>query len=126
MSTVVAHDKGQNYAIGDEITITAAGGTGLTITVSDIDGQGVVKPSAGKDILCDTTRSLVIPSKLNQRPTALDRVTGAIGLTLVSYSLKVLGSDFVSLGGVRDVDQDTFVLTEVSLAQMKIRLNFSM
>ena len=117
-SSVVVYDKGQNYAIGDEITITAAGGgTGLTITVSDIDGQGVVlKPSAGKDILCDTTGSLVIPSgTTNQRPTALDRVTGAIRFNSSQLQFEGFnGSDFVSLGGVRDVDQDTFVLTEVS------------
>ena len=71
----------QNYAIGDTLVITAAGGgSGRTITVTDIDGQGVVlKPTAGKDILCDTTGSLVIPSgTTNQRPITQDRVTGAI------------------------------------------------
>ena len=54
--TIVA--KGQNYAVGDTITITAAGGgTGRTITVNDVDGAGVVvKPSAGKDVLINTTK----------------------------------------------------------------------
>ena len=60
--TIVA--IGLNYAVGDTLLMTAAGGgSGLTITVSDIDGQGVVlKPSAGKDVLCDSTGSLIIPS----------------------------------------------------------------
>ena len=68
-ATVV--DKGQNYKVGDNITITAAGGgTGLSVTVNEIDGQGVVlKPSAGSSVLCDTTGSLVIPSgTTNERP----------------------------------------------------------
>ena len=74
-SAVTVYDKGQNYKVGDEITITAAGGgSGLTVAVSDIDGQGVVlKPSTGKDILCDTTGSFVIPAgTTNQRPVTLD------------------------------------------------------
>ena len=70
-SSVAIYDKGQNYKIGDQIVITAAGGgTGLSVTVSDIDGQGVVlKPVVGSSILCDTTGSIVIPSgTTNERP----------------------------------------------------------
>ena len=114
--TIVA--KGQNYAVGDSIVITAAGGgSGRSVTVTDIDGQGVVlKPTTGASILCDTTGSLVIPSgTTNERPTALDRVTGAIRFNSTQLQFEGYnGSDFVSLGGVRDVDQDTYVLTESS------------
>ena len=117
-STVTVYDKGQNYKVGDSITITAAGGgTGLSVTVSDIDGQGVVfKPSAGSSILCDTTGSLVIPSgTTNERPNTLDRITGAIRFNSSQLQFEGYnGQDFVSLGGVRDVDQDTYVLTESS------------
>jgi len=115
-SSVVVSDKGQNYKIGDIITITAAGGgTGLTVTVSNIDGQGVVlKPSAGSSILCDSTGSIVIPAgTTNQRPDVLDRVTGAIRFNSTQLQFEGYnGTDFVSLGGVRDVDQDTYILTE--------------
>ena len=115
-SSVTIVDKGQNYAVGDTLTITAAGGgTGLSVTVTDIDGQGVVlKPSAGKDVLCDSTGSLIIPSgTTNERPNALDRITGAIRFNTSQLQFEGFnGNDFVSLGGVRDVDQDTYILTE--------------
>jgi hypothetical protein len=112
--TVVA--KGQNYKIGDTLTITAAGGgTGRTVTVTDIDGQGVVlKPLAGSSVLVDTTGSLVIPAgTTNERPVAQDRITGAIRFNSTQLQFEGYnGTDFVSLGGVRDVDQDTYILTE--------------
>ena len=110
--------KGQNYKVGDSITITAAGGgTGLTVAVTDIDGSGVVlKPGGGFDVLCDSTGSLIIPSgTTNQRPNTLDRITGAIRFNTTQLQFEGFnGNDFVSLGGVRDVDQDTYVLTESS------------
>ena len=117
-SSVVVYDKGQNYKVGDTITIAAVGGgTGVSVTVSDIDGSGVVlKPGGGFDVLCDSTGSLVIPSgTTNQRPNTLDRITGAIRFNTTQLQFEGFnGNDFVSLGGVRDVDQDTFVLTESS------------
>ena len=112
--TVVA--KGQNYAVGDLLTITAAGGgSGRTVTITDVDGSGVVlKPSSGFDVLCNTTGSLVVPAgTTNQRPNVLDRRAGAIRYNTTQLQFEGFnGSDFVSLGGVRDVDQDTYVLTE--------------
>ena len=112
--TVVA--KGQNYKVGDTLTIAAVGGgTGRSVTVNDIDGTGVViKPSAGKDVLCDTTGALVIPAgTTNERPDVLDRLAGAIRYNTTQLQFEGFnGTDFVSLGGVRDVDQDTYILTE--------------
>ena len=112
--TVVA--KGQNYAVGDTLTITAAGGgSGRTVTINDIDGSGVVlKPGGGFDVLCDTTGSLIVPSgTTNQRPNVLDRRPGAIRYNTTQLQFEGYnGTDFVSLGGVRDVDQDTYILTE--------------
>ena len=43
----------------------------------------------------------------------MDRVTGAIRFNSSQLQFEGFnGSDFVSLGGVRDVDQDTYILTE--------------
>ena len=69
-----------------------------------------------RHVLCDTTGSLVIPSgTTNERPLALDRVTGDIRFNSTQLQFEGYnGNDFVSLGGVRDVDQDTYVLTESS------------
>ena len=117
-STVTIVDKGRNYKVGDTITITAAGGgTGRSVTVTSIDGQGVViKPIVGSSAMIDTTGSLVIPSgTTNQRPDPLDRLAGAIRFNTEQLQFEGYnGSDFVSLGGVRDVDQDTYILTEAS------------
>ena len=114
--TVVA--KGQNYRVGDTLTITAAGGgSGRTVTINDIDGSGLVlKPGGGFDVLVDTTGALVVPSgTTNQRPDALDRRVGGIRFNTSQLQFEGYnGTDFVSLGGVRDVDQDTYVLTEAS------------
>ena len=115
-SSATVVDKGQNYKVGDQITITAAGGgSGLSVTVSEVDGQGIVlKPTAGSSVLVDTTGSLVIPAgTTNERPNVLDRITGAIRFNSSQLQFEGFnGSDFVSLGGVRDVDQDTYILTE--------------
>ena len=112
--TVVA--KGQNYAVGDTLTIAAVGGgSGRTVNITDVDGLGIeLKPSSGFDVICNTTGSLIVPAgTTNQRPNVLDRRAGAIRYNTTQLQFEGFnGNDFVSLGGVRDVDQDTYVLTE--------------
>ena len=115
-STVTIVDKGQNYRVGDPITIpSVGGGSGRTVTVIDVDGQGVIiKPSSNKDVLIDSEGALIIPAgPTTSRPDALDVRTGAIRFNTTQLQFEGYnGSDFVSLGGVRDVDQDTYILTE--------------
>ena len=62
----------------------------------------------------DTTGALVIPAgTTNERPNVLDRLAGAIRYNTTQLQFEGFnGTDFVSLGGVRDVDQDTYILTE--------------
>ena len=119
-ATVTASAKGHNYYVGDEITFnpaTIGGGSGNTVTVTDTQGQGLtLKPGGGKSVHIKSTGSLIIPyGTTNERPLANDRLTGAIRFNSTQLQFEGYnGTDFVSLGGVRDVDQDTYILTEAS------------
>jgi len=119
-AVVTAAAKGHNYHIGDEITFnpaTIGGGSGNTVTITDTQGQGIVlKPGGGKSAYVKSTGSLIIPAgTTNQRPLVNDRIAGAIRFNSTQLQFEGFnGNDFVSLGGVRDVDQDTYILTEVS------------
>ena len=119
-ATVTAAAKGHNYYVGEEITLnpaTIGGGSGNTITILDTQGQGItLKPGGGKSVYVKSTGSFIIPSgTTNQRPLANDRLTGAIRFNNTQLQFEGYnGTDFVSLGGVRDVDQDTYILTEAS------------
>jgi hypothetical protein len=116
--TPTTNGRGYGYEIGDTITLdtaTIGSGSGKTITVSTRDGLGVeIKPSSNRDVRIKTTSSLVIPAgTTNDRPAAEDRLAGAIRFNTQQQQFEGYnGSDFVSLGGVRDVDQDTYILTE--------------
>ena len=118
--TPTAATRGYNYYIGDTITLNSAsvgGGTGNTVTVTDTQGQGLIlKPGGGKSVWVNSTGAFVIPAgTTNQRPGTSDRLAGAIRFNSTQLQFEGFnGNDFVSLGGVRDVDQDTYILTEVS------------
>ena len=118
--TPTSATRGYNYYIGDTITLNSAsvgGGTGNTVTVTDTQGQGLVlKPGGGKSVWVNSTGAIVIPAgTTNQRPGTSDRLAGAIRFNSTQLQFEGFnGNDFVSLGGVRDVDQDTYILTEVS------------
>ena len=118
--TVTPATRGYNYYVGEEITLnpaTIGGGSGNTITITDTQGQGLtLKPGGGKSVYVKSTGSLIIPSgTTNERPLSNDRLTGAIRFNNTQLQFEGYnGTDFVSLGGVRDVDQDTYILTEVS------------
>ena len=115
-----ASARGSNYYIGDTITLDSGaigGGSGNTVTVTDTQGQGLVlKPAGGKSVWVNSTGAFIIPSgTTNQRPSTVDRLAGAIRFNSTQQQFEGYnGNDFVSLGGVRDVDQDTYILTESS------------
>jgi hypothetical protein len=58
----------------------------------------------------------VVPAgNTNERPASNDRQTGGIRFNTQQQQFEGYnGTDFVSLGGVRDVNQDTYILTELS------------
>ncbi len=120
ITSVVVNAGGRDYVKGDQIVLDAAViGTDLvqTVTITDVAGTGIVlKPQVARNILCDTTGTFVVPvGDTNNRPAADDTYLGGIRYnTTTSQFEGYNGIDYVSLGGVRDVDQDTYILTEVS------------
>ena len=121
---------GRDYVKGDSITLDSGViGTDLvqTVVITDVAGTGIVfKPQVARNILCDTTGTFVVPvGTTNNRPVAEDTYLGGIRYnTTTSQFEGYNGIDYVSLGGVRDVDQDTYILTEVSLVLTKIHSSF--
>ena len=81
----------------------------ISSLINDID----IRPNAGKKIVCDIDTSLVVPSGTTaQRGSA---ATGSIRyntetLTYEGYD----GTNWGSLGGVKDVDQNTYIIPELS------------
>ena len=120
ITAIAINSGGSGYAEGETITLdtaTIGSGSGKTITVTDIEGAGIViKPQTGKNVKVDSTAMFVVPSgNTNQRPPVGDRQTGGIRFNSQQQQFEGYnGTDFVSLGGVRDVNQDTYILTELS------------
>ena len=118
ITACVVYAGGSGYRRGDTITLDTTNigsGSGKTIRVFKVEGAGLIlKPSAGKNVKVDATSMFVVPSgTTNQRPGAGDRQTGGIRFNSEQQQFEGYnGNDFVSLGGVRDVDQDTYILTE--------------
>ena len=120
ITTLTISAAGSNYVELETITLDAAvvgSGSGQTIKVTRVEGFGIrLKPSSNKDVWMDTNSSLIIPAgTTNERPVLVDRKVGAVRFNTTQLQFEGYnGSDFVSLGGVRDVNQDTYILTEQS------------
>ena len=118
--TVTASSAGRDYRIGDTIVLsTATIGTDAaqTITITDVRGTGIdLTPQPRRNVRINGTGSFIVPvGTTNERPFTEDLYVGGIRYnTTTSQFEGYNGIDFVSLGGVRDVDQDTFILTEVT------------
>ena len=120
ITSVVVNTGGRDYVKGDSVVLDSAiiGTDSVqTVAITDVAGTGIVfKPQVARNILCDTTGTLIVPvGDTNNRPDAADTYLGGIRYnTTTSQFEGYNGIDYVSLGGVRDVDQDTYILTEVS------------
>ena len=118
ITACVVNAGGKGYKRGETITLATTdigSGSGKSILVNDIEGAGLIlRPSAGKNVMVDATSMFVVPAgTTNQRPGTSDRQTGGIRFNSEQQQFEGYnGNDFVSLGGVRDVDQDTYILTE--------------
>ena len=81
----------------------------ISSLVNDID----IRPNAGKKIVCDIDTSLVVPSGTTaQRGSA---ATGSIRYNTTTLTYEGYdGTNWGSLGGVKDVDQNTYIIPELS------------
>ena len=81
----------------------------ISSLVNDIN----IRPNAGKKIVCDIDTSLVVPSGTTaQRGTA---ATGSIRYNTTTLTYEGYdGTNWGSLGGVKDVDQNTYIIPELS------------
>ena len=81
----------------------------ISSLINDID----IRPNAGKKIVCDIDTSLVVPSGTTaQRGSA---ATGSIRYNTTTLTYEGYdGTNWGSLGGVKDVDQNTYIIPELS------------
>ena len=120
ITTITVNQAGKDYIKGDTIVLDAAiigTDSAQTVIITDVSGSGIsIKPGPARNILCDTTGTFIVPvGTTNNRPPADDTYLGGIRYnTTTSQFEGYNGIDYVSLGGVRDVDQDTYILTEVT------------
>ena len=120
ITSVVINAPGRDYVDGDSVVLDSAIiGTDSVqqVVITDVAGTGIVfRPGVARNILCDTTGTFIVPvGDTNNRPDAADTYLGGIRYnTTTSQFEGYNGIDYVSLGGLRDVDQDTYILTEVT------------
>ena len=120
ITSITVNQAGRDYVKGDTIVLDAAiigTDSAQTVVITDVGGSGItIKPGPARNILCDTTGTLIVPvGTTNNRPSAADTYLGGIRYnTTTSQFEGYNGIDYVSLGGVRDVDQDTYILTEAT------------
>ena len=82
---LLVNTGGRDYVSGDSITLDSVGVMGTdavqqVVITTDVAGTGIVfKPQVARNILCDTTGTLVVPvGTTNNRPVAEDTYLGGI------------------------------------------------
>ena len=91
----------------------------ISSLINDIN----IQPNAGKKIVCDIDTSLVVPSGTTaQRGSA---ATGSIRYNTTTLTYEGYdGTNWGSLGGVKDVDQNTYIIPELSAGSNENTLYF--
>ena len=81
----------------------------ITSLINDID----IRPNAGKKIVCDIDTSLVVPSGTTAQRGSAAQGSIRYNTTTLTYE-GYDGTNWGSLGGVKDVDQNTYIIPELS------------
>jgi len=104
---------GFGYLINDSLTGNIGGYT-ITFSVTDVSGSGInIKPSTNGIVQIDTTTGLRVPvGNFAQRPTT-EAVRGLIRFNTEQWGFEGYdGNQWGSVGGVRDVDGNTYLIAE--------------
>ena len=141
--SVTLVDSGSGYTVGDILTAdanfdgvgsgstfqievgTVSSGVGWSGEVTKINGSGIlIIPADDRLVKVKSTSGFVIPSgDGSERPS--DAEVGCIRYNTQSDQYEGFnGSDFVSLGGVRDVDGNTYITAELSAGNDDNTLTF--
>jgi hypothetical protein len=105
-----------------ELRIAPNGGTSLSInddlrletnTISTDVNDLLLRPNTGKKIIIDATTSLVLPVGDNNERGAPIRGSVRFNTSILQYE-GYDGTNWSSLGGVRDVDGNTYIIPETS------------
>ena len=108
---------GYGYLIGDSLN-GSFGGYTVTFTVTDITGSGInIKPSTNGIVKIDATTGFRVPLGTESERPSTEVVTGLIRYNTTREQFEGYdGSQWGSVGGVRDVDGNTYLTAEASPA----------
>lgn len=115
-----------------EVRIAPLGGTSLVVnddltlstnTISTKTNDLAIQPNSGKKVIINAATSLVLPvGTSNERGNAI-RGSVRYNSTILQYE-GYDGSNWSSLGGVRDVDGNTYIIPEISAGSDENTLYF--
>ena len=106
---------GSNYVIGDSLTATFGGYT-VTFIVTDVSGSGInIKPSTNGIVRLDANTGLRVPLGTEAQRPSTQVTTGLIRFNTTRSQFEGYdGSQWGSVGGVRDVDGNTYLVAETT------------
>ena len=84
-------------------------------TISTLVEDLIISPNPGKKVVVNSTTHLAIPSGNENQKSTATAIAGSIRYnTTISQFEGYSGSNWSSLGGVRDVDGNTYIIPETS------------
>ena len=83
----------------------------------------LLRPNSGKRVIVDATTSLVVPNGTTAERGTAEQGSIRYNTTTLTYE-GYDGTNWGSLGGVKDVDQNTYIIPELSAGSNENTLYF--